>query len=65
MNRMAPQNFQMNPNMIPLNQPLQQQQQITDMLGNMTLQSSMTQQMTYAPQQAQMDAAPQPLYQQP
>ncbi|XP_070501716.1 signal transducing adapter molecule 1 [Chironomus tepperi] len=39
MNRIAPQNFQMNPNMIPLNQPLQNQQQITDMLGNMTLQA--------------------------
>ena len=61
MTRMAPQNFQMNPNMIPLNQSIQQQQQITDMLGNMTLQSST---MTY-PSQQTIDAAPQPLYQQP
>jgi signal transducing adaptor molecule len=60
MTRMAPQNYQMNPNMIPLNQPIQQQQQITDMLGNMTLQSTMT-----YPSQQTIDAAPQPLYQQP
>ncbi|KAL7052751.1 hypothetical protein ACKWTF_004989 [Chironomus riparius] len=61
MTRMTPQNFQMNPNMIPLNQQIQQQQQITDMLGNMTLQSTT---MNY-PSQQTIDAAAQPLYQQP
>lgn len=63
-NRMMGPNFQMNPNhMVSMNPPHQQPQQITEMLGNISLQSmpNMTQ-MAY-PQQP-LDSAPQPLYQQ-
>lgn len=61
-NRMGATNFPMNPNQ--MGHPQLHQQQMTEMLGNMSLNSSIPNmtQMNY-PQQ-QIDA-PQPLYQQP